>query len=438
MEIENKLCYSQNVFPATGEVVERTARIAENFNKIKDALKISSATSFPLGLWLDATSAAKLADSQIIANLKGILTTNHNTVFTVNAFPYGRFHSIGVKENVYLPDWTLRERVDYTLCVADALVELLPAGMIGSISTLPGGYRKETQGNEAESGENGKWKNLEEEHPTSNIQNVGKLKARNAIAMGKKLEMIAANLREVAEYLAAIFTDKGKKIILAVEMEPDCLWESPAEFIKFRNQYLIAHPAAEEFIGVCYDTCHQELLGEIPGAGLELLEKSGVPIPKIQLSAAINRDICGEDDLTTAFKELAKFADGVYLHQTRLISYDSNVLIKFEDIPSYSTVKNLFDDGAFYSKNALSSNSFKLVSHFHTPIHMDQLSDGLRTAKNELTAVLKILSKRPANELPHLEIETYTYNVLPKELREASLLDSMTNEYRWVMEHFEK
>jgi hypothetical protein len=179
-------------------------------------------------------------------------------------------------------------------------------------------------------------------------------------------------------------------------------------------------------------------LGATPGAGLELLEKSGVPVPKIQLSAAITREIRGEDELETAFEELARFAEGVYLHQTRLISRDSSVLIKFKDIPSPSIVKSLLDDGVFYKKNSHTSKSLRLVSHFHTPVHMDRLSDGLRTAKNELVAVLRILSKRPTNELPHLEIETYTYNVLPREFRETSLLDSMTNEYRWVMEHFEK
>ena len=58
-------------------------------------------------------------------------------VLTVNAFPYGRFHGVAVKERVYDPDWRDPARVDYTKAVADRLGEWLPTDAPGSISTVP-------------------------------------------------------------------------------------------------------------------------------------------------------------------------------------------------------------------------------------------------------------------------------------------------------------
>ena len=67
-------------------------------------------------------------------------------VFTINAFPYGPFHGVRVKEQVYLPDWRAPERVEIPADSAAVLSALLPAGVDGSISTVPGAFKENGKG----------------------------------------------------------------------------------------------------------------------------------------------------------------------------------------------------------------------------------------------------------------------------------------------------
>lgn len=412
------ICYSQNVFPAEGGVLRRVAELAEHFNRVREALGISTAEPFPLGLWLDAESAAELADPVKMKALRGFLDENGNIVFTLNAFPYGRFHSTRVKENVYLPDWTSSERVDYTLRNIDILAELLPNGMTGSISTLPGGYPKNMGLPEVTDAAAGR---IIDSVPLKNVE-----------------KLISVNLHRVAERLESVYLEKGARILLAVEMEPDCLWESPEEFIEFRSEHLMG-TAAEEFVGVCYDTCHQELLDNEPGAGLRLLEAAGVPVPKIQLSAALTREFRGNDELESAVAGLAMFADGVYLHQTRVFDEDSGLSLVYDDIPeSSAALLSKITGGGEMASFFRDGCSGRIVSHFHVPIHLDALVAGYFAAKEELAAVALMMAERPAAKIPHLEIETYTYNVLPDGLRSPDLFRSMTLEYEWALKAITK
>ena len=70
------------------------------------------------------------------------LGQNDCYVFTINGFPYGQFHGTRVKEQVYAPDWTSPERLVYTNLLFDLLAELLPDGVEGSVSTLPGSFKE--------------------------------------------------------------------------------------------------------------------------------------------------------------------------------------------------------------------------------------------------------------------------------------------------------
>ena len=40
---------------------------------------------------------------------------------------------------------------------------------------------------------------------------------------------------------------------------------------------------------------------------------------------------------------------------------------------------------------------------------------------------------RPEDELEHLEIETYTFDVLPEELRAQDVAASIAREYEWLL-----
>ena len=351
--------------------------------EVRRGLGLSNAEPFALGLWLDAESAEELSSPANLAELKRLLHKNNFYVFTINAFPYGKFHNTAVKDKVYMPDWSSECRFNFTCTVADILSELLPDSITGSISTVPGGYR---------------------EHIASSA---------------KKLHSIAANLSLCADHLAFLHKNRGRKIILAVEMEPDCIWETPREFCEFRNKFLTSGNC-RDFIGVCYDTSHQELIEGEPGKGLALLQAESVPIAKIQLSAAVKADLKSSSaaDITAEF---ANFADPVYLHQCRIFNNDRKFTARFRDIPDVLTEPELL----------VKAGAETLVSHFHIPLYTDKISANFASAKNELNAVIKMLGETPSIS-SNLEIETYTYHHLPEEIKTSTPEQMIVKEYQVI------
>ena len=87
-------------------------------------------------------AALSLSERQELAKFKNWLGKNDAYVFTINGFPYGNFHGSRVKEQVYRPDWTTQQRLDYTLVLFSILEELLEPGEEGSVSTLPGSFKE--------------------------------------------------------------------------------------------------------------------------------------------------------------------------------------------------------------------------------------------------------------------------------------------------------
>ncbi len=368
---ENHLCYSMNVLPEKDWLAERSL-IREKVLALRREVAGSDSAKFAIGLWFDAETACEFRKKKNLDNLKKWLSDNNLYVFTFNAFPYGNFHGRPVKKKVYLPDWTTDERLEYTCMIADILAELLPHGITGSISTLPGGYK-------------------------------------TSIKSEKQIEKIADNLLYAAKHLKEIHRKTGKKIILGVEPEPDCLWESASEFISFYSKFLFTRNLENKNIGICYDTCHQEVIMSKPGQGMLDLIENGVPIAKIQMSAALKAPSLHSK------KALAKFADEVYLHQTRVMEKDGSVS-RYSDLPE--------------AMDKADRNPPWLI-HFHIPVFSGKLSGGLLTAKNELEEVLRIIKSNP-EVCENLEIETYTFSVLPENMRKAGVLKTIKKEYEYI------
>src|SRR5207247_9174699 len=70
-----------------------------------------------------------------------VIVQHYYYVFTINRMPYGSFKGARYKEQVYTPDWTTNERVEYTNRLFDLLARLLPEGIEGSVSTVPGSFK---------------------------------------------------------------------------------------------------------------------------------------------------------------------------------------------------------------------------------------------------------------------------------------------------------
>ena len=262
---------------------------------------------FGLGLRLSRQAAQTLSRPDQLRALEDFLRRHDLYVFTINGFPYGQFHGTVVKEDVYRPDWATSQRRDYTILLANILAALLPEGQTGSISTVPGSYKR--------------W-------------------VRDPQHVGQMCQMLA----ETAMHLAKIRDLAGKDIALALEPEPDCFLETTAETIAFlagpllvegaahlQGRYGLGRPAAQELlrrhVGVCFDTAHLAVQFEDLAASLRRLRAEGIAVSKIQLSSALTvRPGPG------AIEELSAFQDGVYLHQVRALLVGGGAA-SFRDLP---------------------------------------------------------------------------------------------------------
>lgn len=375
-----QLSYCSNVHP--GETwPEVRALLRRDVTAVK-AL-VSPDAPFGVGLRLAAAAAETLdRDPSALADLQSLLAAEDLYVFTVNGFPYGRFHGARVKEAVYRPDWREPARAAYTLQLARVLAALVPEGTMGSISTAPGCFQgRATPGAPAE---------------------------------------MAARMHEVAQALADLEHTTGRRIVLALEPEPACFLETTADAVAFFRDYLYAGPHARttrRFIGLCLDTCHAAVEHERPEDTVAALRAAAIPIFKIQLSAGL--EVSRLDPATLA--ALAPFAEGVYLHQTVARHADGR-LTRYVDLPE-----------ALAAARAAPAPGVVWRVHFHVPVFARESAiPGLLHTQPFLETILGMHAEQPLTT--HLEVETYTWDVLPAAYRDAPLPELIARELRWVRE----
>jgi sugar phosphate isomerase/epimerase len=372
------LTYCLNVHP--GETWE------ENFEAIRThALAVRALVAprkrFGLGLRLSNVAAQELVRRAPLAAFRRFLDEQGLYVFTINGFPFGTFHGSRVKENVYRPDWTTRERLDYTLTLAEILEELLPEGVTGSISTVPGSYKS--------------W-----------------------IRTGQDVDQLVRMLSECAERLDELHRETGKDIALALEPEPDCFIETTQEAIDFLRGPLAGYGGCDaetifRRIGVCVDTCHLALQFEDPAEGIRRLADAGVRVAKVQISAALRcRPTKG------ALSRLRDFCDPVYLHQVKARDAKGN-------LRSWPDLAEALD-----APPPARPGDEEWRVHFHVPLFFEREGDLESTAS---TLGDDFWKTALGGVTSHLEIETYTFAVLPPELREGDVTHNIAKEYEWVM-----
>jgi sugar phosphate isomerase/epimerase len=353
------------------------------------------ATPFGLGLRLSAVAARELCDPTRLAAFRAFLQDENLYAFTINGFPYGKFHQASVKENVYRPDWQDPRRRDYTIQLADILAALLPEDVPGSISTVPGSYKAWIAGEDS----------------------------------ADRVKAMVGHLADVASYLANTRRRTGRDICLALEPEPDCYIETTPEAIAFFEGPLMEHGRkhlesrgmsardAENclrgHIGVCLDTAHAAVEFEDLAQCVRQLQQAGVRIGKVQLSAALSME-----PTAAALKRLADFNDPVYLHQVKARE-PGGALGCYRDLPE------ALADAPSHAAGR------QLRVHFHVPLFCDSIAPLTSTA-SLMTSEFWSLLKGGATS--HAEIETYTFSVLPPELQSADVTDSIVREYQWVLE----
>jgi len=355
------------------------------------AIKTRVATDRPLGvgLRLGFAAASRLREPGAMAELKRFLAAGGYYVFTINGFPYGTFHGKAVKEDAYKPDWSDPHRQAYTDHLADILSELLPAGQHGSVSTVPCTFKPWAEG---------------------------------------RLEAITDHLIRHVAHLAGIARRTGQTIALALEPEPYCYLETIEETVAFFKDRLFdrrgvawlaaltglsaadAEAAMRRHIGVCYDVCHAAVEFEDPRASIEQLRANGILIAKLQLSSALK---VAAFDRESA-RHLAAFAEPVYLHQ--VVQKSNGSLRRFVDLPQ-----------ALAAAGGATGTEWRV--HFHVPVFLEQMTH-FGTTQSFLAEILAMHRADPISR--HLEVETYTWDVLPPSYRETDLSSAIARELNWV------
>jgi sugar phosphate isomerase/epimerase len=214
-------------------------------------------------------------------------------------------------------------------------------------------------------------------------------------ADAEAIERCTANVVRVAHEL------RGTRIALAIEPEADGLLADVADFVRWWD----GDRLDPEHVTVCFDACHAAVAFEEPGEALAALAEAGVRVGKAQLSAALKLPVI-------ARAELERFADPIYLHQVTQRSKDGS-LVSWPDLPEAL-------DGY--------GGGEEWRVHFHVPIFVERYG-ALESTQDHLRASIDAV--RGATS--HLEIETYTWDVLPPELK-ASSVDSIAREYEWVLD----
>ncbi|HWY89151.1 MAG TPA: metabolite traffic protein EboE [Solirubrobacteraceae bacterium] len=361
------IAYCTNVHPA-----EDLEGVLAQLERFADPLRQSlQSDRLGVGLWLAAPVARLLRrEPDAVARLRDTLDRLGLEVVTFNGFPYRAFHAPVVKRAVYRPDWTRPERSEYTLDLAWLLARLLPDDVMeGSISTLPFGWRV----------------GWTEQHAAA---------ARAALAT------VALELERLGQV-------SGRRVRLAIEPEPGCAIETAEQAIA------ALHGLDPAWVGVCLDACHMAVQFEEPEVVKRSLQVAGVPVVKVQASAALRAALPGSTDLES-------FVEPRFLHQTRARAMTGVVGV---------------DDLDEALAGGLPREREWRV-HFHVPVHMD----GGRTTQQDLRDLLACLLGGPQALTGHVELETYTWSVMPGVLRpadDAALVDGLTRELRWLAHELE-
>jgi sugar phosphate isomerase/epimerase len=393
MDIGNKLghlTYSTLVHPG-----DNWAQINASLRRYLPEVKKRVSPNAPFGVCIRLASATA---NELVENkkereeLKRFFLENDLYVYTANAFVYGSFKNTLVKEQVYEPDWHSEERLEYTKNVADILADLAPAGVAPSIQTAPLAFRPK-------------------------------------VDTPEYLATMTRNVLRMIAHLADLESRTGRRVTLALEPEPACYLETTDDVVTYFRDHLYSGASARQlagisgmpvseaigalrrYVGIVYDICHQAVECEDIEASLNRLVDAGVPIFKLQEASAVRV----AEVTQAAVDALKRFADTIYLTQT--------TELKDGKIKQYLNLEEAFEAW----ERDPGPREWRI--HFHVPVFLEELGV-LRTTRFAIEDALRVHKALPLST--HLEIETYTWDVLPDHLKTGDIVDYVSRELDWV------
>jgi hypothetical protein len=355
--------------------------------------RIAGNKSFGVCIRLAAKTAGTLAASKPEREkLKKFLGDNDMYIYTANAFVYGHFKGDKVKEQVYEPDWRSEERTRYTINVADILADVCPVGIAPSIQTSPLGFKPRVTG-------------------------------------GDVVESYTDHVLRVVAHLVALEAKTGRTVQLALEPEPFCFLETTDETIAYFRDRLYAGPAVEKLaklahmpiseanealrrhLGIVYDICHQAVEYENISESLQKLVDAGVPIFKLQEAAALYMPDVNQGVVDT----LKRYAKTIYLTQT--LEKRNGKMTRYLNV----------DDAIAAFEKEPGPREWR--THIHVPVFLDDLGQ-FRTTRFAIADALRFHKQKPLSR--HLEVETYTWDMLPESLKTGDIVEYVCRELDWV------
>ena len=348
---------------------------------------------FGVSLRLSGKSAERLVgDTAERAKLKAFLADNDMYLYTVNAFPHGPFKNQRIKEQVYEPDWRTDTRAQYTMDVATIQADVAGEGVDPSIQSAPLGFKPRVTGDDV-------------------------------------VDSYTRQVLRVVAHMVELEERTGTTVTLALEPEPHCFLETTDEAVAYFTNHLYAETSVEtlakaaglsasqaatalrKHLGVVFDICHQAVEYENISQSLQKLVDAGVPIFKLQEAAALQVPEVTQE-LVDALRQ---FADTVYLTQT----------VELKD-GKLSRFLNLEDAFEAWEKDP---GPREWRTHFHVPVFLAELG-AFRTTRFAIEDALRFHKANPVSA--QLEIETYTWDVLPDHLKTGDIVDYVVRELEWV------
>ena len=355
--------------------------------------RISPNAPFGVCIRLSHLTAAELSSNAAErAKLKAFLAAHDLYVYTANAFVYGVFKNTQIKEQVYEPDWRTTERREYTKQVADILADICPAWATPSIQTAPLGFKPRVTGPEV-------------------------------------VETFTENVLQVCAHLVDLERRTGTLLTLGLEPEPRCYLETTDETITYFQQYLytakaaarlqqLAHipmdtaiAALRRHLGVVFDIGHQAVGFEDIPASLQHLVDAGIPIVKLQEAASMYIGEVTDEKIDA----LQRFATTIYLSQT--------VECRGDHLEHYLNLEEAFQGWQ------TDKTPRQWRTHFHVPVFLEAFGP-LHSTQFALAQALALHKRTPLSR--HLEIETYTWDVLPDQYKTGDIVEYVCRELEWV------
>ncbi len=353
---------------------------------------------FGVSLRLSGASAERLAKDDVARReLARILEEDDLYVYTVNAFPHGSFKRTRVKERVYEPDWLSEERVRYTEQVADLLAIITRNDIEPSIQSAPLAFRPAVRDHDYVAG-------------------------------------MAENVLRVIAHLTALHHRTDRVVTLALEPEPFCYLETTDETIQFFDEYIRtpasiarlaeltgldeggAEVSLRRHLGVVFDIGHQSVGFEDPAVSLAKFRQADIPIFKLQEAAALWIPEVNQ----AAIEELERYARSIYLTQTTELSQG----VKRQYLNLEDAIENWISE----------PRPAEWRVHFHVPVFLDELGP-FRSTRFAIEEALAMHRATPLST--HLEIETYTWDVLPAHLKTGDIVEYVARELEWVIGELE-